>query len=202
MNRRDFLGGSAKAALACALPFSAQALASGVDPNWRAKLLSQPRTLWLTRGTTGEQIQSTYWTPGDGYLRSGYGDACLLLRDVKANRAAYMDPWLLDVLFGVQAWLGHYGYRQPIIINSGFRTATTNDRLEGASRNSKHLSGQAADIRIPGVPESTLGAMAVMFTNGGQSGIGGVGFYPSRGFVHVDTGQARTWGQGAPKLWG
>lgn len=158
--------------------------------DWRQSLLSRDRSLWLQRDATGESSRLVYWRPDVGYVRDGYSAACQIMRDVRANRVAFMDPVLLDLLCGMQGWLQAYGYNKPIILLSGFRSAETNSRTEGAARNSKHLSGQAADIVIPGLSQATIGTMAIMFNNGAR---GGVGFYPNNGFVHVDTGHARTW---------
>lgn len=40
--------------------------------------------------------------------------------------------------------------QQPIHINSGFRTPALNNAIGGA-RNSQHMKGEAADIRIPDI---------------------------------------------------
>lgn len=37
-------------------------------------------------------------------------------------------------------------YKQPIHVSSGFRTKALNDILPGASKNSQHMEGKAADI--------------------------------------------------------
>lgn len=41
--------------------------------------------------------------------------------------------------------------RQPILITSGYRTERVNSHV-GGSPTSDHMSGLAADIRVPGVP--------------------------------------------------
>ena len=153
--------------------------------NWRARLLQGERSLWLIRGD--DQIRSTYWTPDTGYDGEAYKEICWLLRDVQANRSFAMSPRLLDVLCGLQNWLGFNGLRQPIHVNSGYRTFSTNYRTESSALNSRHLSGQAADITVPGVPLARLAGMASLF------GEGGVGMYLNKGFVHVDTGNERIW---------
>jgi uncharacterized protein YcbK (DUF882 family) len=51
-----------------------------------------------------------------------------------------------------------------------------------------HLYGKAADIVIEGVSSAAMGAMARQFNVNG-----GTGIYVNRGFVHVDSGAARTW---------
>jgi uncharacterized protein YcbK (DUF882 family) len=50
-----------------------------------------------------------------------------------------------------------------------------------------HMEGRAIDIRLTDRPLSHLRDAA---WNLGQ---GGVGFYPSSNFVHVDTGPVRKW---------
>jgi uncharacterized protein YcbK (DUF882 family) len=94
---------------------------------------------------------------------------------------------LLDVLCGLQNWFAFNGLRQPILVNSGYRTFATNIRTEGAALNSQHLLGKAADISVPGVPVARLAGMASLF------GKGGIGMYVGQNFVHVDTGDERIW---------
>lgn len=153
--------------------------------DWRPRLLQGPRSLWLVRGET--QIRSTYWTPESGYDGDAYKEICWLLRDVQANKSFAMSLRLLDVLCGLQNWLAFNGVRQPILVNSGYRTFATNWRTEGAALNSRHVLGKAADIVVPGVPLARLAGMASVF------GKGGVGMYLNQGFVHVDTGEERIW---------
>jgi uncharacterized protein YcbK (DUF882 family) len=57
----------------------------------------------------------------------------------------------------------------------------------GVASRSLHMVGKAADIRVPGVKLDTLRAAARSLQ------LGGVGFYPSSNFVHVDTGRVRYW---------
>ena len=148
-------------------------------------LLAERRTLWLVRGK--EQIEATYWTAQGGYDREQYLQLCWVLRDLQADRVFPMDHGLLDVLAGVQVWLARTGVRAPLEIHSGYRTRTTNQKLEGAALASRHLLGKAADITVPGVKNLKLAQMASVL------GRGGTGFYPGRNFVHVDTGDERVW---------
>jgi uncharacterized protein YcbK (DUF882 family) len=153
--------------------------------DWRARLLQGARSLWLARGEA--EIRSTYWTPDSGYDGEAYQEICWLLRDVQANKSFPISPRLLDVLCGLQNWLAFNGVRQPIHVNSGYRTFATNWRTEGAALNSRHVLGKAADITVPGVTLARLAGMASVF------GQGGVGMYLNKGFVHVDTGEERIW---------
>ncbi len=153
--------------------------------DWRARLLPGERSLWLVRGDA--QLRSTYWRPEAGYDGDAYKEICWLLRDVQANKSFAMSPRLLDVLAGLQYWLAYNGVRQPIHVNSGYRTFATNIRTEGSALNSRHVIGRAVDITVPGVPLARLAGMASVF------GKGGVGMYLAKGFVHVDTGEERIW---------
>lgn len=116
-----------------------------------------------------------------------YKTACYLLRDVQQNKLASIDLRLLDLICAVQAWLKHYGYNSPIMVNSGFRTVKTNLSLEGAAKNSMHLYGRAIDFSIPNLPPFELAKIAAQFR------AGGIGIYPNQNFIHLDTGGVRVW---------
>lgn len=151
-------------------------------PNWPQP--GETRQIWLQRG--GEEVVARYYS--NGQLDMGeYVKLCRILRDVRAGVAAYMDVEVLDLVFAMQKWLVAWGIDKPVIVQSGYRSAATNRNTEGAAKNSMHLSGQAIDVRMPGVPVAYLGRLASVF------GVGGVGFYPSNGFVHLDTGRIRYW---------
>jgi len=186
--RRRLLGCACCAATSLLLQRGAGAAgttAPGAVDDWRVRLLQGERSLWLVRGE--DQVRRTYWTPDAGYHGEAYKEICWLLRDVQANRSFAMSPRLLDVLCGLQNWLAFNGHRQPIHVSSGYRSFSTNYRTEGSALSSRHLSGQAADITVPGVPLARLAGMASLF------GEGGVGMYLNKGFVHVDTGNERIW---------
>lgn len=166
-------------------------LAAGMATLWAppglaANFWDMPRTLSLHRDSTGERASFVYWRNG-ALDAQGYQQACWLLRDVRAGETTQMHPRLLDLLCAMQAWVGHYGFRGPIHLLSGYRSAHTNANTEGAAKNSMHMYGRAADIRFPGLPTSYLGQLAQRYA------AGGVGFYVGSGFVHVDTGRVRTW---------
>jgi uncharacterized protein YcbK (DUF882 family) len=46
-------------------------------------------------------------------------------------------------------------YGKPVIINSGYRSPALN-KVIGGAKNSQHMSGQAADIEIPGIDNRFL----------------------------------------------
>lgn len=160
---------------------------ASVEKDWRVQLLLRDRHLNMRRRDTGEEAKLCYWRAASGWDFDGYDMACYLLRDVRYNAMVRMDSALLDTLCIIQAWLDAYDAPSKIHILSGYRTKAHNDQLEGAAKNSLHTQGMAADIYIPGISATTLGKMGQMLS------VGGVGFYPSRGFVHIDVGRIRSW---------
>lgn len=180
VNRRQFLlkGASLGLTAATALIFPAGVLANDF---WE-----RPRTLYLRRAGTDETIRSTYWADGQ-IVKPGYEEVCHLLRDVKAGVSTDMSPRLLNILTGIQGWFRAHKQERLIVVTSGLRTDTTNANTEGAAKNSRHKTGGAADITIPDVPADYLAKLGLYLQGGG------VGWYPSRHFVHVDDWKQRFW---------
>lgn len=179
MDRRVFLAAAFGTAATLALPVSAMS-ASDAD------FWALPRRLRLRRAQTGETLDEVYWADGainmQGYLR-----ICQLMRDTHNGKVVYMDPRLLDLMRAVQSYVEYYNYTSPLVINSGYRSPETNQRLEGAAKNSMHLHGKAVDFSMPGLPSEYMGLLASHYQGGG------VGFYPDSGFTHMDTGNVRYW---------
>ena len=75
---------------------------------------------------------------------------------------------------------------------SGYRCPKTNamlsSRSRGVARNSLHLKGQAADLRLK---SRSVGQMAKAAE---ACASGGVGRYSRSDFVHMDCGPIRHWG--------
>lgn len=148
----------------------------------------RPRELRLQRQGTREFVNIVYWK--DGAIQpAGYWQACALLRDVRANVMTTMDPAVLDILRGVIGYYEAWKWPYALVVNSGFRTVATNNSLakEGAAKNSMHLYGKAADIYMPGIPSRDIALLGLHLRQGG------VGFYPDKGFTHLDTGRLRVW---------
>lgn len=75
---------------------------------------------------------------------------------------------------------------KPLRITSAYRCAEHNESVGGASR-SFHREGRAFDLITAGFDVDLLAGGAKL------SGFTGIGKYPNRGFLHVDTGDAREW---------
>jgi uncharacterized protein YcbK (DUF882 family) len=154
----------------------------------------KPRTLHVTRPASGEKASLLYWKDGE-IIDSAYQQLCHLMRDVNGKETAPIDPKLFETLWGTQAFVARYGMDAPLEILSGYRTARSNTRLieQGvpAARQSLHIEGKAADIRIANLNAEVLGGLVRSFRQGG------VGFYyregPRGGWIHADTGLQRTW---------
>lgn len=147
---------------------------------------SMPRTLWLWRKATNEEIRLCYWRAG-ALDPAGYLSACQVMRDVQAAITVQMDLRILDILRAIQGWFEAHRIFEPVDVLSGYRSRGTNDSTEGAAKNSYHMRAGAVDLRIRGVPADYLARLAQLLKSGG------VGFYPSSNFIHVDVGRVRTW---------
>ncbi len=154
----------------------------------------KPRTLSVIRPASGERAKLLYWKDGE-IIDSAYQELCHLMRDVNGRETAPIDPKLFETLWGTQAFLARYGMETPLEILSGFRTKASNTRLieQGvpAARQSLHLEGRAADIRVANLNAEVLGGLIRSFRQGG------VGFYyrasAAGGWIHADTGLQRVW---------
>ncbi len=154
----------------------------------------KPRTLDVIRPQSGERARLLYWKDGE-VIDAAYQELCHLLRDVNGKQTAPIDPKLFETLWGTQAFIARYGIEQPLEILSGYRTAASNTKLieagVPAARQSLHIEGKAADIRIANLNAEVLGGLVRSFRQGG------VGFYyragPRGGWIHADTGPKRSW---------
>jgi uncharacterized protein YcbK (DUF882 family) len=177
--RRGFLRHGARIAAAGALPaLAAPARAS----------LPGARGLALVHTHTHEQIELVY-AVGDRYFPDALGTLNRFLRDHYTGDVGLIDPKVFDQLCSVQRLLGAAGSFEVI---SGYRCPATNSLLRatrggGVASGSLHMQGRAIDVRLPGVALADLRDAALSLH------AGGVGFYASEQFVHLDTGAVRRW---------
>ncbi len=178
LSRRGFLTSVAGAAISLAAP---GVIASTVHISTRDRELSFNNT------HTGERLSATFWSDGK-YLNDGIEEISWLMRDHRANLASAIDPKLLDLLYQLQAKVEHQGEFQVI---SGYRSPATNEMLNknssGVAKRSYHMLGKAIDIRMSGFDTSQLHKAAISLKGGG------VGYYSSSNFVHLDVGRVRYW---------
>jgi len=136
---------------------------------------------------TGEKLSATFWSDGD-YLDDGVEEISWILRDFRADIVSSIDRKLIDLLYQLQTKVDHQGEFHVI---SGYRSPATNAMLSkkssGVAKRSYHMLGQAIDIRLPGFDTAKLHRAAVSLKGGG------VGYYASSDFVHLDVGRVRYW---------
>ncbi|QIK37511.1 DUF882 domain-containing protein [Caldichromatium japonicum] len=183
MNRRYFLGSilSAAAAPAAAFPF----FTSRRPP----AAVQRPRFLSFHHLHTDEAVTLAYRV-GDAYQPAALQRLNYLFRDHRTGEVRTIDPRLFDLLYDLKVYLGDPDARFEII--SAYRSPATNAQLRktssGVARNSLHLRGQAVDVRLPDLSTRRLCEAAL------ELGRGGVGYYRRSDFVHLDTGEVRSWG--------
>jgi uncharacterized protein YcbK (DUF882 family) len=174
--RRFFLRGLAGACASAVL--APQQLLAGPDDE---------RVLSFVHTHTHERLTVPYFAGGK-YLSAGLARLKTFLRDHRTGDEHEIDPTLYDLLNDLRLATGT---RSPFQVISGYRSQRTNTMLRvhgsGVSRGSLHLKGRAIDIRLADVDTAKLRDAAL------ELGRGGVGYYPTSDFVHVDTGRVRRW---------
>ena len=139
---------------------------------------------------TGERLDVVY-RRGDQYIPEALDQLDQYLRDHRTGDVRLFDPRLFDLLYDLTASLGDSGGEIDVIC--GYRTPWSNEFLRtrnphtGVAQHSLHMQAQAIDIRLRGIPTSELRDAALRLHRGG------VGYYRSSDFVHVDVGRVRHW---------
>ena len=178
--RRDVIKMGFVGLLAASMPLlpARNAFAKSNSDSWRVE---------FHHSHTGESFNGVYRV-GDRYLPEAFERINYVLRDFRTDEVFPMDPRAVDIISIIQS---RSQMNEPLEILSGYRSPKTNAMLRkasgGVAKNSLHMYGQAIDIRLPGYSTSKLKKIATNLH------AGGVGYYPRSNFVHVDTGQVRTW---------
>ncbi|WP_092371311.1 YcbK family protein [Cribrihabitans marinus] len=180
LSRRALLGAFAATAISAAPTFSQAAgfLRGGGDI----------RRIRMYSGRTGERIDMVYWIDGD-YIKEAVKEVNHFMRDWRTDQVKGIDLRALDIMAAAHNLLD---VNEPYMLLSGYRSPQTNamlrSRSRGVAKNSLHIKGQAADLRLS---SRSVGQMA----RAAQSvRAGGVGRYSRSNFVHMDCGDVRTWG--------
>ena len=136
---------------------------------------------------TGERLSAVYMTRGRldaaGLQRLDY-----ILRDWRTGEVVRIDRRLYVLLDELRHRLRTDA---PFQIISGYRAPKTNAMLRassgGVAKRSYHTRAMAIDIVVPDRSTEQVRDAALNLRRGG------VGYYPSSGFVHVDVGPVRRW---------
>lgn len=147
------------------------------------------RKLNMYSGRTGENLNTVYWIDGE-YIPEALKEVNRFMRDWRLDSAISMDTRTIDILAASHRMLET---ETPYLLLSGYRSPKTNallrSRSRSVARNSLHMKGQAADIRISGRSVSQISRAAI------SCSAGGVGKYSRSNFVHMDCGPIRVWGR-------
>lgn len=150
---------------------------------------AEDRTISMFNIHTKDMIEVTFKRNGK-FVPEALQALNHFMRDWRRDQEIKMDPALIDLIWELHQELGS---KEPVHLICGYRSPATNEMLRhtvgGQARNSRHITGQAADLTFPDVPLKQLRYSALIRERGG------VGFYPASGlpFVHVDTGNVRHW---------
>ncbi|WP_427312575.1 YcbK family protein [Cupriavidus sp. H39] len=187
--RRRFLHTTGTLALAAGLmPLAPRRALASLPANQAMAGLPDARTLAFDHTHTGERVSLVY-AVGDRFVPDALTTLNGFLRDHYSGKVGTIDPQLFDLLFQVRRELGT---DQPFQVISGYRSPATNSRLRstrggGVAKHSLHMDGKAIDIRLAGVSLADVRDAAKSLQGGG------VGYYESDQFVHIDTGRVRYW---------
>lgn len=146
------------------------------------------RRIRMYSGRTGESIDTIYWVEGQ-YIPEVLKEINHFMRDWRSGDTVKIDPRTVDIMAAAHRLMD---VTEPYMMLSGYRSPKTNAMLRsqssGVARNSLHLRGQAADLRLK---SRSVGQMAKAAS---ACASGGVGKYSRSNFVHMDCGPVRTWG--------
>jgi len=180
VSRRGLLRVFAAAALTAAPTYSkAFGLLRGAGDIRRIKMYS---------ARSGESLDMIYWVDGD-YIPEAFDEISYFMRDWRSGQVKLIDRRTIDIAAAAHSLLDT---DESYNLLSGYRTPETNRMLRSGSsavaRNSLHMAGQAADLRLGSRSVRQISAAAL------SCHAGGVGKYTRSNFVHMDCGDVRSWG--------
>lgn len=147
------------------------------------------RRISMYSGRTGESLDTIYWIEGD-YIREAVKEINNFMRDWRSGQVITIDTRTIDIMAAAHSLMDT---REPYMLLSGYRSPQTNamlrSRSRGVAKNSLHMKGQAADLRLKSR------SVSQMFSAAQSCRAGGVGKYSGSNFVHMDCGVVRTWGR-------
>ncbi|KEJ97502.1 Uncharacterized conserved protein YcbK, DUF882 family [Pseudosulfitobacter pseudonitzschiae] len=180
MTRRALLGAFAATTVVAAPTFAnAAGFLRGAGDIRRIRMYS---------GRTGERLDMIYWIEGE-YISDAFKELNHFMRDWRTDDVVKMDLRTVDIMAAAHNLMD---VNEPYMLLSGYRSPKTNAMLRarsgGVAKNSLHMKGQAADLRLASRSVNQI-AKAAAACHGG-----GVGRYSGSNFVHMDCGAVRTWG--------
>ena len=119
------------------------------------------RRIRMYSGRTGERIDMVYWIDGK-YIKDAMREVNHFMRDWRTGDSMSMDTRTVDIMAAAHNLMDA---SEPYMLLSGYRSPKTNQMLRsrsrGVARNSLHLKGQAADLRLSSRTVSQMAARAI-----------------------------------------
>jgi len=147
------------------------------------------RRVRMHNGRAGENIEMIYWIEGE-YIAPALEEIDHFMRDWRTGERHRIDPRAIDIMAASHNLLET---SEPYTLLSGYRSPATNAMLRarsaGVARNSLHMRGEAADLRL------ASRSINQIYDAARACNAGGVGRYGRSNFVHMDCGPVRTWGR-------
>jgi uncharacterized protein YcbK (DUF882 family) len=180
ISRRGLLGAFAATAVVAAPTYSnAFGLLRGAGDFRRIRMYS---------GRTGETIDTLYWIEGE-YIPEAVKEVNRFMRDWRTGEVTKIDMRTIDIMAASHRLMD---VSEPYTLLSGYRSPRTNamlrSRSSGVAKNSLHMTGKAADLRLKSRSVAQMAKAAAACASGG------VGRYSRSNFVHMDCGPVRVWG--------
>ena len=180
LSRRALLGAFAATAVVAAPTFSK---AAGILRN-----AGDIRRIRMYSARTGERLDMIYWVEGH-YIKDAVKEVNHFMRDWRNDGVRMIDLRTIDIMAASHNLMD---VSEPYMLLSGYRTPQTNAMLRSKSRNvarnSLHMKGQAADLRLSSRSVNQMAKAA------SACRAGGVGRYSGSNVVHMDCGPVRAWG--------
>ena len=146
------------------------------------------RRISMYSGRTGEMVDMIYWIEGQ-YITDALKEVNYFMRDWRVDKVKEIDTRTIDIMAASHSLLD---VSEPYTLLSGYRSPETNAMLRarssGVAKNSLHMVGQAADLRLKNRSVSQVASAAA------ACHAGGVGKYSGSNFTHMDCGPVRSWG--------
>jgi uncharacterized protein YcbK (DUF882 family) len=159
-----------------------------VPAAWPAPRARGVRKVALYNVNTDERERIAYWEEGN-YIPDALRRIDTLLRDHHNGEVKHIDPKLIDLLSTLARKLETHSSFEVV---SGYRSPASNAALARKKRrvahDSLHIQGMAVDVILPDRDLAKVRDAALALR------MGGVGYYPKAGFVHLDVGAVRSWG--------
>ena len=125
------------------------------------------RQIKIYSSRTGESLNTVYWIEGN-YIKEALNEINKIMRDWRLNKVTQIDTRTVDIM---AAALRVMDTTEPYTLLSGYRSPQTNamlrSRSRGVARNSLHMKGQAADLRLKSRSVGQMSKAAIAMSAGG-----------------------------------